>query len=99
MIPRIGMKDSTAFTEHIHQKLFVFMEVKPHSSNEARWSTISKFRNLERSIGTCHEEVEQIERAGKRSDLGSLKTIRDITYGKVSATQTFETRSSQLTYR
>jgi hypothetical protein len=35
MIPRVGIKDSTARAEHILQKLFIFMEIKPRPSNEA----------------------------------------------------------------
>lgn len=82
MIPRVGMQDSTARREHILEKVFILMEIEPHPSDEARWSAIAEIRNLERSVGACHEEIEQIERASKGSDLGSLKSICDITYSK-----------------
>jgi hypothetical protein len=89
VIPRVGMKDSTTRAEHVLQKLCIFVEVKPHPSNEPGWSTISDIRDLERPIGTCHEKIQQIEGASRGSDLGSLKSICDIAYNNILVIQFF----------
>lgn len=94
------MEHRTAGAEHVSQKLPIFMEVKPHPCNESRWSAIPEIGNLERSIGTCHQQVEYVKRAGEHSYLSCLQSICDIACSERSATQKFVwNKGRELTHR